>query len=306
MLFTFPARHHRLPGGRFSAHFTEPTGLHPTLQVRIRSPLGISPPALHDTGDCTLNAAFTLPRSIFVDAYQLAATDANTLLLRSLNMTRLRDLRGETDLEAPVWVPTRWGSSALAEVRLPRSVRDGNGEGETEKGGNEERWADGEVQGKAGRGFQEEEVTLSLPLHLRYHDPALDEQYATTGLPWPTVFWACRAEQWNLMAANPFDRSHLGWEHAFPQQTMYYHFSPEEDATAAGSGVAGVGNDGTWAQLDVPVLDLRYAPLVSAGTVVVVGLGFLWVLWKLFVPLKPLPLPPSPPAGEKEAHPKKE
>ena len=76
-----------------------------------------------------------------------------------------------------------------------------------------------------------------------------------------------------MMAVNPFDRLHLGWEDLFPEQVMYYHLSPAPHG----------GSEGTWSSIDVPVLGLENAEMIKIGTVTVVGFGFLWVLFKIFM-----------------------
>ncbi|KAA8904545.1 PIG-X [Sphaerosporella brunnea] len=226
VMFTFPSRHHRSLGS-FTLTTPLPTGLHPKLELAI-SPSGspLKPPS----EDCTLNAYFTLPKALFVDKYQLST--ANPQLLKSLNLKRLRNVSGETDLEAPVWGVTRWGSSILVEL-------------------------------------DEAGSTFELPLHLRYLEPRNGTDQAQVSFASPSVFWACKSEEWSMMSNNPFDRSHLGWEHLFPEQTMYYHLSPATGEEA-------------WKTVDVPVLDLRYAGIVKVGTVVVVLGGFFWVCWKVF------------------------
>lgn len=79
------------------------------------------------------------------------------------------------------------------------------------------------------------------------------------------------------MSGNPFDRVNLGWESLFNPQTTFYQLHP-----AAGRG------DTLVEKLRVPVLRLDenegiifQKRTVELGTVVIVTLGLLWVLWKL-------------------------
>lgn len=79
------------------------------------------------------------------------------------------------------------------------------------------------------------------------------------------------------MGVNPFDRVNLGWEGLFGARTMFYQLHP----------APAEGKDRLVEELDVPVLRLRedagffQSKTIELGTVVVVGLGLLWVLWKL-------------------------
>lgn len=204
---------------------SEPAGLHPKLIVAIEEP--IRPPQ----EECTLNAYYTLPRTLFVDKYQLSS--ANPQLLESLNIQRLRDIQGEVDLEAPAWANDLWGSSILIEVDTRRH--------------------------EAGEGLK-----MELPVHTRYQEPR-NATSAKTEFALPSVFWACKSEDWAGRSKNPFNRVRLGWEHLFPEQTMFYHLSPAEDG---------------WKSLDVPVMNVEYAEVVKLGTVGVILAGFLWVLFK--------------------------
>jgi len=233
-MFSFASRHHRSES-TFSLVTARPTGLHPKLKLSIHGP--VKPPP-NDGGECTLNAYFTLPVALFIDKYQLSSD--NQRLLDSLSIKRIKAISGETDLEAPVWTREKWGSRILVEV-------------DTKKG--------------------ENGIELELPLHLRYLEPCYNCTTTKVDFAWPSVFWACRSEQWKKMAVNPFDRLHLGWEDLFPEQVMYYYLSP----------VPHGGGEGAWSSIDVPVLGLENAEMIKIGTVTVVGFGFLWVLFRIFM-----------------------
>ncbi|KAB8349525.1 hypothetical protein FH972_023551 [Carpinus fangiana] len=112
----------------------------------------------------------------------------------------------------------------------------------------------------------------TLPMHLRYLPPAAGG-WANASLAWPAVFWACRAEEGTKMAVNPFDRVGLGFDGLFGERTMFYHLGPEG---GAGGLVETVG---------VPVLDMKRAGWIEAGTVGVVVVGFAWLVWKLLRPV---------------------
>lgn len=224
VLFTFASRHLQVPAS-YNLAVLQPTGLHPKLQLSI--PQSLEAPAQ----ECTLNAYFTLPRELFVDKYQLSPT--NHQLLESLNIKQLRGVSGETDLEAPVWASSRWGSTVLVEIDHTQ---------------------------------EKNQLKVQLPLHLRYLEPKNASSSSQFRFSHPAVFWACQSEEWSKMASSPFDRLRLGWEHWFPEQTMYYHLSPTDDA---------------WKAIEMPILDLQHAMVIKAGTVIVILGGFLWVCWKL-------------------------
>ncbi|RPA98648.1 PIG-X-domain-containing protein [Choiromyces venosus 120613-1] len=233
-MFSFASRHHRSES-TFSLATALPTGLHPKLKLSIHGP--VKPPSGEDN-ECTLNAYFTLPVALFIDKYQLSSD--NQQLLDSLSIKRIKAISGETDLEAPVWTREKWGSRILVEV-------------DTKNG--------------------ENRIELLLPLHLRYLEPRYNGTITKVDFAWPSVFWACRSEEWKKMTVNPFDRLHLGWEDLFPEQVMYYHLTPTPHE----------GSEGTWGSINVPVLELENAEMIKIGTVAVVGLGFLWVLFKIFM-----------------------
>jgi hypothetical protein len=202
------------------------------------------PPAPPDA-TCALHTYLTLPSWIFGDKYQLSTTDP--LFLSSHNLAALRAVAGETDLEAPDWFVSRWGSNWLLEIATPLHPDT-----------NPEEW------------------NATIPLHLRYLPPS-DSGYRSAAVPWPIVFWACTAEDGTKMGVNPFDRVNLGWEGLFGPRTMFYQLHPAPPE----------GKDRLVEELEVPVLRLREdggffrSRTIELGTVVVVGLGLLWVLWKL-------------------------
>ncbi|KAL4870544.1 hypothetical protein BDV12DRAFT_55716 [Aspergillus spectabilis] len=243
-LFSFPARHHALSqDARYSVSFPPPTGMHPTVTVSMAREGLKQPPGRPDAA-CALHTYLTLPSSLFGDKYQLSTTDP--LFLKSHNLVALRAVAGETDLEAPDWFVSRWGSNWLLELETP-----------AESDQSSEDW------------------NVTVPLHLRYLPPS-ESGYRSAEMPWPVVFWACTAEDGTKMSMNPFDRVNLGWEGLFGPRTMFYqlHPSPGDDgvlverldvpvlALKEGEGVFG-------------------SRIIELGTVAVIVLGFLWVLLKL-------------------------
>ena len=116
-----------------------------------------------------------------------------------------------------------------------------------------------------------------IPLHLRYLPPN-PESKSYVDIPWPVVFWACVAEEGTKMANSPFDRVNLGYDGLFGPRTMFYHLSPDTSNKSRDSLVE---------RLEVPVLPANKSNWIEAGTILVIVLGFVWVLTKLaFVTLR--------------------
>ncbi|KAI8940798.1 hypothetical protein NX059_002061 [Plenodomus lindquistii] len=226
----------------YTVSLSQPTGLHPTLLLTFPK-AHLTPP----NPTCKLHTHLTLPSYLFIDKYQF--NDA--LFLTSKNLKSLRSLAGATDLEAPDWVVRQWGSAALFEVAHPKAASSSSSSSSsTTNGDDASNW------------------TINIPLHLRYL-PASPTQHTRVPLPWPVVFWACRADEGAKMSANPFDRVHLGYEALFGPKTRFMHVQP-----------APVGALVEW--IDVPVLDTRGTAWVEGGTVGVVVLAFLGLCWVLF------------------------
>ncbi|KAG9834123.1 PIG-X-domain-containing protein, partial [Aureobasidium melanogenum] len=194
-MFSFPSRHHA--ASKQSAELTfetslrQPTGLHPTLELKFPSNALIQPDE-----SCALHAYLTLPSSVFVDRYQLS----DPLFLASQNLVALRSLSGATDLEAPVWTTPQWGSAALLELAHPESPSVNN-----------DTW------------------TVTVPLHTRYMPPSTDGTHAAH-IPWPAVFWACEAEDGLKMSVNPFDRTNIGFDGLFGPKTLFHHIGASYEA----------------------------------------------------------------------------
>lgn len=92
------------------------------------------------------------------------------------------------------------------------------------------------------------------------------------------VFWACTAEEDTKLNKSPFDRVNLGWDGLFEPSTLFYQVHPD---VPEGRGIV--------EDIHVPVLRVSEEGLmdttrrVELGTMAVIGLGFLWILWKLLV-----------------------
>ena len=243
-LFAFPSRHH-LANANFSATFVHPTGLHPVLRIEVpRNSLLPPAPA------CVLHTYLTIPSFLFVDQYQLSAPN----YLASKNIRSIRSLSGETDLEAPDWTVSKWGSALLLELAPPV----------IEKGSPiVDPWH------------------AEIPLHLRYvrsqgaprtsHGPKTEGSAAhkALSLPWPNVFWACPTDEGTKMNTNPFDRVNLGYDGLFGSRTMFYHL---QSATHQKLLVE---------ELEAPIMDLTATRGIELGTLSFVILGFMWAVWRL-------------------------
>ncbi|TVY39528.1 Protein pbn1 [Lachnellula subtilissima] len=108
-LFSFPARHHPTSQS-FTSSFLLPSGLHPTLRLRIS---GSEKPV--DGAACALHAYLTLPKTVFADKYQFD----DALFLASKNLSAMHYISPGVDLEAPAYTVPLWGSSLLLELSPP-------------------------------------------------------------------------------------------------------------------------------------------------------------------------------------------
>ncbi|PFH59861.1 hypothetical protein XA68_11753 [Ophiocordyceps unilateralis] len=187
-LFSFPSRH-RASGASFSSEFLAPTGLHPTLQLRLST----NTITADSDAECAPYAYLTLPRTVFADRYQLG----DKLLLASKNLSALRHSTLPVDLEAPEYATKTWGSSILLEL-APPTPRSG------------QAW------------------TAEVPLHARYVKPTASG-YSELQIPYPAVFWACSSEGTADFSNNPFDRRHVGYDALFGPETTFWHATPRAE-----------------------------------------------------------------------------
>ncbi|KAL1642519.1 protease B nonderepressible form [Didymella pomorum] len=222
---------------RYKTSINRPSGLHPTLTLTLPSAHLSAPDP-----SCKLHTYLTLPSALFIDKYQFS----DALFLASKNLVALRSLSGATDLEAPEWVVPQWGSAALFELATPSS--------DTEKHTTD---------------VMQTEHNISIPLHTRYLS-ASPSSHQAIDVPWPAVFWACRADEGSKHPQNPFDRRHLGYESLFGPKTRFMHVAPSSDV------------DRLVETIEVPVLDTGKVGLVEVGTVGIVVVAFLGLCWVLF------------------------
>ena len=250
-LFSFPSRHHLLspaqsPFQAYAVSFQSPTGLHPTLQISFPSSADLSPPTTKPE-DSTCALHTYLTLPSAIFADKYQLSSTDGLFLKSHNLQALRAISGETDLEVPDYVVQKWGSNVLLELATPPS-------------------------GTSTAGIP---WTVTIPLHLRYMEPTVGGK-SQIRVPWPVIFWACTADEGTKFPVNPFDRVNLGYDGLFGPRTMFYHLEVQS-------------RNGTMVEeLDVPVLDRGAvgSAWVESGTVLVIMLGFVWVLWKLWPTIK--------------------
>jgi hypothetical protein len=142
-------------------------GFHPTLLSTIRN---VTEP-LNVNGPCNLHILYSLPPSFIVDRFQLEEVRADGRLVDG-QPCRKEDLFvwGERDLERPRLAVPSGGTRVL--LRLPYEQASEGGEGK--------------------------EITVRLPLHMRYQDPLRSQHgqfmeglYVNLEAEGPTVFWAC-------------------------------------------------------------------------------------------------------------------
>lgn len=185
-LFSFPSRHH-LSKSTFSASFLPPSGLHPTLELKISSnQLPTEDPS------CSLYCHFTLPRAVFADRYQFL----DSLFLASKNLSTLHYITTPVDLEAPVYTVSLWGASVLLELAPPLGV--------------DQSWT----------------AQIPLHLRY-LPPTANTSGQSPLAVPYPVVLWACDAHEEINFSINPFDRVNLGYDGLFGSKTIFYHLSPE-------------------------------------------------------------------------------
>jgi hypothetical protein len=179
---------------------------------------------------------------------------SDPLFLKSHNLRSLRGLSGETDLEAPEWTVKKWGSAALFDLAVPTSLP---------KSGN---------------------FSVTIPLHTRYLPPQ-EVEHVLLAIPFPSVFYACPADNSaTKFASSPFDRVDIGYDGLFGGNTLFYHVSPSTGSFDSEETIDQFDASGGMAiaTLRVPVLDAEKAEYVGMGTMAAVGVGVLWLVWKLY------------------------
>jgi hypothetical protein len=239
-LFTFPHRHHIVSTAQLNTSLSPSYGSHPTLRTSLSRKL-LQPP-VNDTlshETCNLHALYTLSKDVFVDKYQLTQLSQ----FQSGGIKNLRGVWGETDLEDPSYKTKGWGSIVLVDIDQINS-----------------------------------ELTLELPLHLRYLEPLADGGYRHLNILRPEIFWACEntvegiphSQQTNPdFTISPFSPPARSVLHSlFPIDTVFYHLP---NHITQENGVVSI---------DVPVANASQAQVVQNLTVLGILMGFTYLFVK--------------------------
>ncbi|KAK9455259.1 PIG-X [Dipodascopsis uninucleata] len=260
-LFDFTPRHRKLGlSATYNPDFRLPYGLHPKHLTVIHGDL--SPPlkkfiipddeeygdfaGMEMGGECKLYAYYTLPNFIFVDKYQISDLAES----KSSAVKRVVGIWGETDLEIPVWMVDKWGSTMLLELEQP---------------------------GPALVPFLGQTINLEIPMHSRYEMPDWKIKSVTHPMPWPIVFWACNVSSESEMVSGPFDSKSLGIESFFPDGTALYYFLPNMTISNT------IDKSYLITNLRIPVVPLEAYQYVEPYTVIAIVLGCIWIFYKAFL-----------------------
>ncbi|KAG4301580.1 hypothetical protein PCANB_001767 [Pneumocystis canis] len=154
-----------------------PAGFHP----KVRSKITIHESYKHN---CSLYILYYLPKSVFVDKYQLE----NLVQFSSDNIKKIHFIWGETDLEASVWQLKKWGSILLVEIFS---------------------------------NYSNSPFFINFPLHLRYHPPKQDMFY-TSYLPYPTAFYSCESIEDTITKHTPFISTWDLFHQYFSKNTTFH------------------------------------------------------------------------------------
>ncbi|KAK9495054.1 PIG-X [Lipomyces doorenjongii] len=261
-LFDFSPRHRSVyQPAVYYPDFRQPYGLHPKHLTTV---LGdISPPRKRITAidvggedgeidvseastSCGLYGYYVLPNFIFVDKYQVSdLADA-----QAGGIKRVVGIWGETDLEIPVWMVEKWGSTMLLELIPPE-------------------------QPLLAGGMPH--LDIEIPMHSRYEVPRWNTTRLKHDVPWPTLFWACNSSAEPDMATSPFDSNGLGHEYFFDPGTMFYYLHPNQTISNPVNKTYLVTN------LNIPVVPLEAYKYVQPWTVIVILLGCMWIFYKAFL-----------------------
>uniref|UniRef100_A0A060TBR2 Protein PBN1 n=1 Tax=Blastobotrys adeninivorans TaxID=409370 RepID=A0A060TBR2_BLAAD len=163
----------------FTGGFEQPMGLHPRHKLTLT---GVKAPTFLPS--CKLFAKYNIPRSLFLDKYQLQDLERETPSAPASG--KLIGVWGESDLEAPVWEVQGWGSEAVVQIYPP----DATGQ----------------------------EFNFTLPMHSRYEVPQEGDTKVDHEMPLPFVFWACANIQDPLAGEYPA----VAYESLFPPNTVFY------------------------------------------------------------------------------------
>ncbi|GAA5854752.1 hypothetical protein JCM5353_007617 [Sporobolomyces roseus] len=233
------------------ASFEPAQGFHPVLHLSIpRTP----PP----DPSCSLYTLISLPPSFIADRYQLSQLHGEGKLGLE---DGILEVKGEGDLEAAVWK----AKEARVLIELARNDEEDNGT---------------------------TEIGVKVPLHMRYQVPdqkrrrrKRDEvQDGRIGkvqvrMDYPRVFWACQErllDEEPKHFATPCPPSSLSPDFSFPMlsnATLYYTDSPTSCLRPI---------DPPQLSIELPSGIASDLEFVGPTTVIVIWLGFLYLVWTAF------------------------
>ncbi|KAK9452176.1 PIG-X [Limtongia smithiae] len=274
-LFDFEPRHRKLrEPAQYASHFRLPYGLHPKHLTHITGNLTMprtKSKVLTDDANsavtCGLYGYYTMPSYLFVDQYQISDL---TELPSISGVKRVVGIWGETDLEIPVWMVDKWGSTMLLELQPPVQQQEEDltdvavAEGPT-------------VSATVGTGFD-----IEVPMHSRYEVPAWNTSTVAHDIPWPIFFWACNGSSESEMITGPFDSNGHGHESFFAPGTSFSYLVPDKPySNPLDNSTSDLVTD-----LHIPVVPLDTYKYVQPWTVAVILLGAFWIIGKTLQGLK--------------------
>lgn len=175
-LFFVKNRHNKI-SDQLDIEFQEPIGLHPTLKISNFENLSDPP---HSS--CELFLLNMMNSQLFFDSYQY-----------DKKKFTLIGAWGESNLEAPIWKVSKFGSVQLFQLNH-----------EVLKSLNE----------------------FEIKFHSRYLKPSSNNEFEFIT---PEIFWACNAEEFIEdfieFNSNPFNNYGLGYESFFEETTNFYHLN---------------------------------------------------------------------------------
>ncbi|KAG2173224.1 hypothetical protein INT43_004598 [Umbelopsis isabellina] len=176
--------------------------------------------------DCIFDIIYIIPREAFVDANQL--TD--------LKLSKHLVVLNESDLEAPA---ERVRGGNLVAVRYEAE----------------------DYLMSLGK-----EVTIDLPLHMRYQQPDSLWTHQTVAIPVPKVGWTCSIEPYQKPNSIP------------PLPSIDFHLERDSRTTFDEIESSVVGN----MTVSIPVGRTTDTNTVKIGTHVIVLFGALWIAWAIY------------------------
>ncbi|KAK9462847.1 PIG-X [Lipomyces oligophaga] len=284
-LFDFAPRHRptiALPQPVYKPDFRVPYGLHPKHLTVVEGALQVPRISVRTvtidgrerdlalTGletssvTCGLYAYYTLPRFIFVDQYQISdLADA-----QAGGVKRVVGIWGETDLEIPVWMVDKWGSTMLLEL-IPPPVVEAIEDDSDERSANRAK--------HLPKTYPIQRLDVEIPMHSRYEVPDWNISAVVHDIPWPSIFWACNSSSEMEMRKGPFDSNMLGPERLFERGTSFYYILANQSLTTP------VSSSALTTKLSIPVVKLEAYDYVQPWTVGVILAGCVWIVYKTFL-----------------------